>query len=61
MKNLNNNDRNPALDFRSVNIVRHDTRAIRIPVEMVENIKIPWKGRKVLRITMNRGVFYAWR
>lgn len=61
MKNFNNSDRNAARDFRSVSIVRHDTKAVRIPVEMVENIKVPWRGRKVLRITMDRGVFYAWR
>lgn len=61
MKDVQHFGQNETTKFRSVPVVRLDSGAVKIPVELVENISGIGEGRRVLRITMTNGSFCAWR
>jgi hypothetical protein len=47
--------------FKNVPVVRLDSGAVRIPVELIDNIAVPKNTKRVLRITVTSNSFCAWR
>lgn len=47
--------------FNSIPVVRLDSGAIRIPVELIDNLSVPPRKKNTLRITVKKGSCWAWR
>ncbi len=48
-------------NFNSVPVVRLDSGAIRIPVELIDSVIVPSGKKTTLRITVKKGSYWAWR
>lgn len=47
--------------FDYIPVVRLDSGAVRVPVELIEDIAVPRSKKRVLRITYTTDSFCAWR